>query len=108
MICGVIISSIFLNYTRDTGRNIFFLCLKVTLLLYCDEIIFIYWWGCYHVHIRVVLRRAVPLILISLPRVPTQDGDRREVEGVDREKAKAHIFSIIALVVWHFGLAFNF
>ena len=56
---------------------------------------------------RLVLRCGVCSIHISLPRVPTQDGDRRDVEGVDKEEAKAHVFSIIARVARHFELTLN-
>ena len=36
-----------------------------------------------------------------LPRGPTHYGDDREVEGVNSEKAEAHVFSVIASIVWH-------
>ena len=56
---------------------------------------------------RLVLRCGICSIHISLPRVPTQDGDRHDVEGVDNEEAKAHVFSIIARVAWHLELTLN-
>ena len=54
---------------------------------------------------RLALRCVPP---IRLPRVPAQDGDHHEVEGVDHEKANAHVFSIIARVARHLVLALNF
>ena len=70
-----------------------------------DGIFSISFRWCYHVHIRLLQWwRFVPLIHVRIPVVQEQYGHCCEVKGINGEKAKGNVFSIVTSVVWHLEL----